>query len=454
MLCAHEPGLDPRIRWEAEGAATRFRTTVLGFNREDASLPAVEVRGGYTIHRVVRRDTGVSTFARHFFTAFRRHHPVAAGVLMLALVVPALLFELLSLALSGAYRALARLGLFSAVIEPLRGAWRTAVRHTRLGHLLGVQRRQFGPAAREFLQFIDAMAHKPDVVHCNDLDTLLVGIIAKQRYGCRVIYDAHEYYPESDPQGGWFDRTLFGRMERYLAHRADAVLTVNHLLAEVMRTEYGLRKVHALPNAEPVAGIVAEQRCSEMSRLAAGRVRFLFQGRFSARRGLDEIVDAWPGVTEKAVLFLRGPDNPARRALMTHCKNLGVLGKTVYFLDAVDEDSLIAAATEADVGLIPYKAEVKGYEFACPNKLSQYLHAGLMVLTNDLPYVREVLDDAGSGMHYSSANRETIVRAVDRLASDRDFLNRGRTNARNYARERFNWEAFSSTLYSLYIPES
>ena len=453
MICAHEPGRDPRIRWEAEGAATRFRTTVVGFNREDASLPAVEERGGYTIHRIVPRDTGVSTFARYFFMAFRRDHPVTTGVVVLALVVPVLLFELLTLALRAAYRACARLGVFAGISERLRGAWQTAIAPTRLSHLLDLHRKQFGPAAQQFLQFIDAMAQKPDVVHCNDLDTLLVGVIAKQRYGCRVIYDAHEYYPESDPQGRWFDRALFGRMERYLARRADAVLTVNHLLADVMQAAYGLREVHALPNAEPVAGIVAEQRRSEMTRLAAGRVSFLFQGGFLAHRGLEEIVDAWPRVTDKAVLFLRGRDNHHRRALMTRCEKLGVLGKAVYFLDAVDEDSLVAAASEADVGIIPYKAEIRNYQLACPNKLSQYMHAGLMVLANDLPYVREVLADAGSGMHYSSADRETIVRAVDRLASDRDLLNRGRTNAHKYARERFHWEAFSSVLYSLYVQE-
>ena len=52
MICAHEPGLDPRIRWEAEAAAGRFSVTVLGFNRDDGSLPDAQSDAGY---RVVRR---------------------------------------------------------------------------------------------------------------------------------------------------------------------------------------------------------------------------------------------------------------------------------------------------------------------------------------------------------------------------------------------------------------
>src|SRR5437667_9878007 len=52
MVCAHEPTLDPRIRWEAEGGAERFAVTVLGFNREDGSLPGEEDVAGYRLVRL------------------------------------------------------------------------------------------------------------------------------------------------------------------------------------------------------------------------------------------------------------------------------------------------------------------------------------------------------------------------------------------------------------------
>src|SRR5262245_43480246 len=69
MLCAHEPSLDPRIRWEAEGAAKRFEVTVLGFDRPDRPLAESAKVCGYRIvrlkpHRVsalyyLRRLTGI-----------------------------------------------------------------------------------------------------------------------------------------------------------------------------------------------------------------------------------------------------------------------------------------------------------------------------------------------------------------------------------------------------------
>ena len=128
----------------------------------------------------------------------------------------------------------------------------------------------------------------------------------------------------------------------------------------------------------------------------------------------------------------------------------GMLGRSVYFLDSVPEDDLVVAAAEADVGLIPYKGEVDGYKYACPNKLSQYLHAGLMIIANDLPYVSEVLEESCAGLHYRVEDPDSLVETFMRAARDTELLQRCRANALRYAEERFNWQSFSETLYQLY----
>ena len=65
MICAHEPSLDPRIRWEAESAARHFDVTVLGFNRDDSSRPAAQAEGGYRVVHLARPAvTGLAYFWR------------------------------------------------------------------------------------------------------------------------------------------------------------------------------------------------------------------------------------------------------------------------------------------------------------------------------------------------------------------------------------------------------
>lgn len=460
MLCAHEPTMDPRIRWEAEFAAARFDVTVLGFNRDDESGPPHEQIGGYRIVRLRRRDASVA----HYFWRFKDLGPGAAKA---AAVVAAVLLLPILLGLEIASRAMVRLirlarralgddrsgGRSRRLRDVVRFARARAM--PRLGYILAVIRVQFAPAAVQFWDYLAAMPAKPRIVHCNDLDTLLVGALAKKHFGARLVYDAHEYYPLSDPHGNWLDIWFFALIERFLIRRADAAVTVNPMLAGIMREAYRLPQVYSVPNAEP--WVAPERRRprrsadSEIGRLAAGRVRFLFQGRFTPGRGLDELIDGWASVDRsKAALFLRGPDNLWRQAAIERAERLGLFGRSIFFVDAVTEDELVAAAAEADVGVIPYRPLIVNDRFCCPNKLSQYLHAGLMILANDLPYVKTVIVEAEAGMVYNSADLATLGAAVARIVDEPETLRRYRANALRYARERFNWQAHAATLLALY----
>ena len=53
----------------------------------------------------------------------------------------------------------------------------------------------FAPAAALFWRYLRQEGLRPDVIHCNDLDTLLVGVLAKRKLGSTLVYDAHEFFP-------------------------------------------------------------------------------------------------------------------------------------------------------------------------------------------------------------------------------------------------------------------
>lgn len=452
MICAHEPSLDPRIRWEAEAAARRFDVTVLGFNRDDGSAPERDSGNGYRIMRLARPAVSVAYFVWRLKDVLPPAMYITLAALALILAPVLLLAEIGGRSLRRIVRQPQILVLLQRSRLSVAIGWARRRLPMRLEYILAVLRAQFSPAASAFWNYIREMPRKPAVVHCNDLDTLLVGVLAQQRYGCRVVYDAHEFYPVSDPHGKWLDITFFSLIERLLIRHADAAVTVNPMLAEAMRAAYSLDRVYSVPNAEPWTGDCPEPDAgSEMATLANGRVKFLFQGRFTPGRGIDELIEGWVAVDgERAALFLRGPDNMWREAAIEKAARLGLLDRSVYFLDAVREDELVSAAAEADVGVIPYKPLILNDRLSCPNKLSQYLHAGLMVLANDLPYVRSVLTEAEAGLFYTSADLPTLAVSVGQILDDPELLRRGRANARRFARERFNWQVQGEVLLALY----
>jgi glycosyltransferase involved in cell wall biosynthesis len=456
MICAHEPSLDPRIRWEAEAAADRFDVTVLGFNRDDGSLPNAQSIAGCRVIHLKRNPMSGLYYFWWLKDVMPKSAAIPLGALLLLMLPLLVLGEMLGRLLRGLMRRASRRAAvssprqtarFSALLGHVRG--RVLM---RLEYILEVLRRQFAPATSVFWNYLRTLPRKPDVVHCNDLDTLLVGVLAKRHFGCRLVYDAHEFYPVSDPHGKWLDIGFFSLVERLLIGQADAVVTVNPQLGEAMRSAYRLDRVHSVPNAEPwVDDRTLPARGTEMDELAQGRVKFLFQGRFTPGRGIEELIEGWARVdADRAALFLRGPDNMWRSAAMELAARLGLFERSVYFLDAVREDQLVSAAAEADVGIIPYKPLIINDRLSCPNKLSQYLHAGLMVIANDLPYVQSVLSEAEAGVFYSSAEPRSLADAVHRILDDPELLRCGRQNALRFARERFNWQIQSEILYRLY----
>jgi glycosyltransferase involved in cell wall biosynthesis len=255
----------------------------------------------------------------------------------------------------------------------------------------------------------------------------------------------------------------------------DAAFTVNPLLAGEMERAYG-RPFGSVPNCEPLEGLADRLPAGALALGApaddapaaprpgplpvgagspksssGGPVRFLYQGLFAPQRGLEELIGAWESVDPRqAALILRGPDNPYKEQCMALAGKLGLAGKSVFFPAAVPEDELLAAATEADVGVIPYKPDNINYRFCCPNKLSQYMLAGLAVMGNDLDFVRDLVQRYQCGVCYDSRRQASVAEAVRRFTEDRGFLDKCRRNAQAGALREFHWERQSVGLYQAY----
>jgi glycosyltransferase involved in cell wall biosynthesis len=116
------------------------------------------------------------------------------------------------------------------------------------------------------------------------------------------------------------------------------------------------------------------------------------------------------------------------------------------------EKDLIAAAQEADVGLIPYKGDLPSYRYACPNKLSQYLHAGLAILANRIPYVEQMVARGQAGLCYDVDESGSFARTVEALIADRPSVERFRRNALEFARREYRWEQYEDVLLALVEP--
>src|SRR5262249_27506804 len=122
-----------------------------------------------------------------------------------------------------------------------------------------------------------------------------------------------------------------------------------------------------------------------------------------------------------AVLVLMGPDGGLRSWLIDLAASAGTLGKKVFVIDAVPQNVLLDYTASADVGIIPYPPVDMNSRLCTPNKLFEYIVAGLPILANDLPELRRFVADNRFGQVHTLGTAREIARAIDRmLASDLD----------------------------------
>jgi glycosyltransferase involved in cell wall biosynthesis len=479
MLAPHEPTLDPRVHYTANSLAAEYNVTVLGTvqvfeRRPDGNYPDPP---RYTTVRLRQGRRGVPFMARQWLRLWigRRTQPagwrsglaaaalwlaflllgVAAGVAWLAgelLLLPVLiLIACLNPALQR-IRLSPYLSLTRAVVRRARLACQrlgALTQETKRGLAISLSlfRYTFRANAR-FWAYTREHGLRPDVVYCHDLYSLQTAVMLKRLYACTIVYDSHEYYPYCSQEWPvvfltkWYERSLVGEVDVYL--------TVSPQLARELTRLYGVETIHVIPNVEPQPAQLPRPLGTEMDKLSAGRLKVLYQGTFAPGRGLEEVLDEWRAVDgSKAALFLRGPRSPVGDFLEARARTNDLLGKSVYFLPAVLERDLIPAAAEADVGLIPYKTDWPSYRFACPNKLSQYIHAGTAVVASRLPYVRDLIEKYDIGRTYDVAAPGSLVAAINEMADNPQFVRRCRAQARILSRTEYRWEEYHDKLLRL-----
>ena len=267
-----------------------------------------------------------------------------------------------------------------------------------------------------------------DVVHGNDFDTLPAAAVIARRNRARLVYDAHELYVEQEADAPRIHRAVAGAIERALARRADAVVTVNGPIALELARRFRLR----------TAPIVVHNFPALTEAAPAGTptppLRVVYQGALGHGRHLDDLLDAAAATGDDVRVTLRVVGVPAdelrRRA-----------NGRVEVLDPVPPDGLVEALAPFDVGIVVTRPLTRNDELATPNKLFEYLMAGLAVAVPRLPGVGPLVEEAEVGVTYTPGDPQDLARVLVELARDSARVQTLRANARAAALERYNAEA-------------
>jgi glycosyltransferase involved in cell wall biosynthesis len=135
-------------------------------------------------------------------------------------------------------------------------------------------------------------------------------------------------------------------------------------------------------------------------------------------------------------------------ALRAQVELLGLQTK-VTFAPIVPMNQLVKTSTCCHIGIIPFELSSAFY-LSLPNKLFEYMAAGLSILTNNLPEIAAIVNKHQIGAIYESDDPMILAQAIDALVSDRKQLEQYRQQAWQVYREHFTWKKHQRVLLDVY----
>ena len=324
-----------------------------------------------------------------------------------------------------------------------------------------VERIPAGPAlARRWASFpapfnLLWLGHLLRVIRKHDIDLIIVrdiplapAALLASRNRRPVILDMAENYPAMI-RDVWTDRrqrpfdflirnpVLVAGIERFVIGRVDHVLAVVEESKQRLVT-LGVpeERVSVVSNTPPEARVSNPE-----SRAPEKPLRMVYLGLMERHRGIGCTLDASASLKQAGVPFhldLVG-DGRDYDDLRRYAAALSLTADEVTFHGRLPHVEAIAVVSRAHVGLVPHDAR-ESWNTTIPNKLFDYMAAGLAVITSDAAPAARVVRETGAGLVFRSSDgrhfAEMMRRCLDPILRDQY-----RRAGQEAIRSRYNWES-------------
>ena len=283
-----------------------------------------------------------------------------------------------------------------------------------------------------------------DVFHSHDLNTLRIGARCKEATGKKLVYDSHELQTERNRMSDHARRAAI-KEEGRLLPSVDAMIVASPSWIEWNQRLYGRLPdltVTLLNVPEPTTIDPTKNLRTELE-IPDGQAVVIYQGSIQENRGIEPAIDAVDSLEMTTLIIIGyGYHRPALEMMV---KDRGLEDK-VRFFGPVPNDELVSYSASADVGLANIVNSSVSYHTSLPNKLFEYVMAGIPVVGSDSPEIGRVIKEQHVG---EVCDADDPVALASALRDVLDDPTRYRT-AIEKTSQRYNWEVEQETLINLY----
>jgi glycosyltransferase involved in cell wall biosynthesis len=141
----------------------------------------------------------------------------------------------------------------------------------------------------------------------------------------------------------------------------------------------------------------------------------LYQGALNVGRGLEWVIDAMP-LIHNAVLVIIG-DGYFSDELKKRVNNLQ-LNEKVFFLGRIAGSELYKYTPSADLGLCLLENKGLNYYYSLPNRIFDYLHAGIPVMATNFPEIAHIVTTHKTGILINHYEPEYLAETINNFFAE------------------------------------
>ena len=294
--------------------------------------------------------------------------------------------------------------------------------------------------------FFYVLFHKADILLANDLDTLLPNYLISKLKGIPLAYDNHEYFtgvPELIKRPRI--QKIWKSIENWIFPKLTYIYTDNFAKRSLFVSEFK-QPVEVVMNVP----ILQQTALDPQYRLEGIENKFIliYQGTgINVERGTEELTLAMQYLDERFLLLFVGSGDVID-VLKGLVKEHG-LENRVRFIPKVPHHILKQYTMQAHLGLTVDKPISENYIYSFPNKVFDYVHAGVPVLASRLQEVERIMNLYGIGTFIESYDPKHIAERIQWIYDHPTEYALWKENLSHAAKE-INWHEQEKVLLSIY----
>lgn len=287
---------------------------------------------------------------------------------------------------------------------------------------------------------------RADLYHLHDPELIPVGLMLKRQSG-KVVFDCHEDVPLqllSKPYLAPVLRKpislLYAAFERLLCPHFDALVTVTPTIAAKLQRVNA--KTTLIRNYPIVEAILVPREAAPQE----APTKLVYVGSISSIRGIREMIRALELLKGEVTLDLLGSfaDEALHREMKAHPGWQWVNEQGWQSRDAVT-----STMSQAMAGLVLFHPEPNHVD-ALPNKLFEYMSAGIPVIASNVELWRQIVESGKCGICVDPLDSAAIADAVRYLANNPGVCATFGRNGQTAVVDEYNWANEARQLLQLY----